>query len=86
MNMLCRFTRPISPASDQYIQYLLTGANPSVLNRQVGATTLEVPDEEFGQAHCIVFSKVSQENLFCIFLRFICFSMFFKILTIFWNI
>jgi hypothetical protein len=28
-----RFTEPISPACDQYVQYLLTGANPSVLNR-----------------------------------------------------
>jgi hypothetical protein len=28
-----RLTRPISPACDQYIQYLLTEANPSVLNR-----------------------------------------------------
>jgi hypothetical protein len=30
---LHQFTGPISPACDQYIQYLLTGANPSVLNR-----------------------------------------------------
>jgi hypothetical protein len=28
-----RFTGLISPACDQYIQYLLTGANPSVLSR-----------------------------------------------------
>jgi hypothetical protein len=28
-----RLTGPISSACDQYIQYLLTGANPSVLNR-----------------------------------------------------
>jgi hypothetical protein len=28
-----RFTGPISPACDRYVQYLLTGANPSVLNR-----------------------------------------------------
>jgi hypothetical protein len=28
-----RFTEPISPACDQYIQYLLMGTNPSVLNR-----------------------------------------------------
>jgi hypothetical protein len=28
-----RFTGPISPACDQYVQYLLMGANPSVLNR-----------------------------------------------------
>jgi hypothetical protein len=28
-----RLTRPISPACDRYVQYLLTGANPSVLNR-----------------------------------------------------
>jgi hypothetical protein len=27
-----RFTRPISPACDRYVQYLLTGTNPSVLN------------------------------------------------------
>jgi hypothetical protein len=31
MNMLDRFTRLISPACDQYVQYLLTGANPLVL-------------------------------------------------------
>jgi hypothetical protein len=29
-----RLTEPISPACDQYVQYFLTGANPSVLNRQ----------------------------------------------------
>jgi hypothetical protein len=28
-----RFTRPISPACDRYVQYLLTGINPLVLNR-----------------------------------------------------
>jgi hypothetical protein len=28
-----RFTRPISPACDRYIQYLLMGANQTVLNR-----------------------------------------------------
>jgi hypothetical protein len=28
-----RLTGPISPACDRYIQYLLTGANPSVLNQ-----------------------------------------------------
>jgi hypothetical protein len=28
-----RLTGPISPACDQYVQYLLTGTNPSVLNR-----------------------------------------------------
>jgi hypothetical protein len=28
-----RFTGPISPACDRYVQYLLTGVNPSVLNR-----------------------------------------------------
>jgi hypothetical protein len=33
MNMLHRFTRLISPACDQYIQYLLTRANPLVLKR-----------------------------------------------------
>jgi hypothetical protein len=27
-----RLTRPISPACDRYVQYLLAGANPSVLN------------------------------------------------------
>jgi hypothetical protein len=27
-----RLTGPISPACDRYVQYLLTGANPSVLN------------------------------------------------------
>jgi hypothetical protein len=27
-----RLTGPISPASDRYVQYLLVGANPSVLN------------------------------------------------------
>jgi hypothetical protein len=31
-NKLHRFTVPISPACDQYVQYLLTGANPLVLN------------------------------------------------------
>jgi hypothetical protein len=31
-NRLHRFTRPISPACDQYIQYLLAGMNTSVLN------------------------------------------------------
>jgi hypothetical protein len=31
--MLHQFTGPISPACDQYIQYLVAGANPSVLNR-----------------------------------------------------
>jgi hypothetical protein len=30
---LHQFTRPISPPCDQYIQYLIAGANPSVLNR-----------------------------------------------------
>jgi hypothetical protein len=28
-----RLTGPISPACDRYVQYLLAGANPSVLNR-----------------------------------------------------
>jgi hypothetical protein len=28
-----RLTGPISPACDRYVQYLLTGTNPSVLNR-----------------------------------------------------
>jgi hypothetical protein len=31
-NRLHRFTGPISPARDRYIQYLHVGANPSVLN------------------------------------------------------
>jgi hypothetical protein len=31
--MLHRFTGPITPACDQYVQYLLTGTNSSVLNR-----------------------------------------------------
>jgi hypothetical protein len=31
-NKLHRFTRPITPACDRYVQYLHTGANPSVLN------------------------------------------------------
>jgi hypothetical protein len=29
---LHQLTRPITPACDRYIQYLLVGANPSVLN------------------------------------------------------
>jgi hypothetical protein len=33
MNRLHWFTGPISPACDQYIQYLLVGTNPSVLNQ-----------------------------------------------------
>jgi hypothetical protein len=33
MNMLHMFTGSIFPAYDQYVQYLLTGANPLVLNR-----------------------------------------------------
>jgi hypothetical protein len=32
-NQLHRCIGPISPACDQYIQYLLVGINPSVLNR-----------------------------------------------------
>jgi hypothetical protein len=32
MKRLHRFTRPISPACDQNVQYLLTEANPSVLS------------------------------------------------------
>jgi hypothetical protein len=28
-----RLTRPISPACDRYIQYLLMGVNPSIINR-----------------------------------------------------
>jgi hypothetical protein len=31
-NKLHWFTGPISPACDRYVQYLLTGVNPSVLN------------------------------------------------------
>jgi hypothetical protein len=39
-----RLTGSISPTCDRYVQYLLTGANPSVLNwHRQGATTLEVP-------------------------------------------
>jgi hypothetical protein len=30
-----RLTRPISPPCDQYIQYLIVGANPLVLNRHM---------------------------------------------------
>jgi hypothetical protein len=33
VNKLHQFTRPTSPACDQYIQYLLMGANSLVLNR-----------------------------------------------------
>jgi hypothetical protein len=33
INKVHRFTGPISPACDQYVQYLLTEANSSVLNR-----------------------------------------------------
>jgi hypothetical protein len=33
VTQLHQLTGPISPACDQYIQYLLTGVNPSVLNR-----------------------------------------------------
>jgi hypothetical protein len=32
-NRLHQFIEPISPACDQYIQYLLTGAKPLVINR-----------------------------------------------------
>jgi hypothetical protein len=32
MNELLRFTRPITPACDWYVQYLLAGTNRSVLN------------------------------------------------------
>jgi hypothetical protein len=32
-NMLHRFTGPITLVCDRYVQYLLAGANPSVLNR-----------------------------------------------------
>jgi hypothetical protein len=40
-------TGPISPACDQYVQYLLTGTNTSVLNRhRRGATILNVPAYE----------------------------------------
>jgi hypothetical protein len=36
-------TGPRSPACDQYVQYLLIGANPSILNRhRWGATTLQM--------------------------------------------
>jgi hypothetical protein len=33
VTQLHQLTRPISPACDMYVQYLLAGANPSVLNR-----------------------------------------------------
>jgi hypothetical protein len=33
VTQLHQLTRPITPACDRYVQYLLTGANPSVLNR-----------------------------------------------------
>jgi hypothetical protein len=33
VTQLHQLTGPITPACDQYVQYLLTGANPSVLNR-----------------------------------------------------
>jgi hypothetical protein len=33
MNTLHQFTGPITPACDRYVQYLLAGANPSVLNQ-----------------------------------------------------
>jgi hypothetical protein len=36
MDMLHWFTEPISPACDQYVQYLLAGVNPSVLTDTVG--------------------------------------------------
>jgi hypothetical protein len=32
-HLTTRLTGPISPACDRYVQYLLTGVNPSVLNR-----------------------------------------------------
>jgi hypothetical protein len=32
-HLTTRLTGPISPACDRYVQYLLTGANPSVLHR-----------------------------------------------------
>jgi hypothetical protein len=43
VTQLLQLTGLISPACDRYVQYLLVGANPSVLNRQARATTLEVP-------------------------------------------
>jgi hypothetical protein len=33
VTQLHQLTGPISPACDQYVRYLLTGTNPSVLNR-----------------------------------------------------
>jgi hypothetical protein len=33
VTLLLQLTGPISPACDRYVQYLLTGNNPSVLNR-----------------------------------------------------
>jgi hypothetical protein len=42
-NKLHRFTSHISPACDQYVQYLLTGVNLSILNRhRQGFTNLDV--------------------------------------------
>jgi hypothetical protein len=35
VTQLPQLTGPISPACDRYVQYLLTGANPSVLNRHM---------------------------------------------------
>jgi hypothetical protein len=32
VKQLHQLTRPITPACDQYVQYLITGDNPSVLN------------------------------------------------------
>jgi hypothetical protein len=33
VTQLHQLTRPITPACDRYVQYLLAGDNPSVLNR-----------------------------------------------------
>jgi hypothetical protein len=41
VTQLHQLTGPISPAYDQYVQYLLTGANPSILNQHTQGYSLE---------------------------------------------
>jgi hypothetical protein len=41
VTQLHQLTGPISPAYDRYVQYLLTGANPSVLNQHRRGYSLE---------------------------------------------
>jgi hypothetical protein len=44
VTQLHQLTGPITPVYDRYVQYLLAGANPSILNRHMrGATALKVP-------------------------------------------